>query len=245
MISVVIPTYNNLSLCKQAVYSVLQQENSDFEVIITDDTPNDEIENWVKFDLTAKLRYYHNRPSKGAIENWNYGISLAKGDSIILLHHDETFANRDYLYRLEQLLTKYDIIVHNKIVMVEDRIKKDRVPLWVKKFGTILKYPLFSVNFIGPCACIAFKKDVSVDFDTRLHWQVDTEWYYRLFRNAKTVKFFDNPEIISHHGHMGQITNNINIEKVAATDIKIIKEKYNSLAVNFFLWVGKLLYKLK
>lgn len=245
MISVVIPTYKNLALCQQAVDSVLKQKECDFELIITDDTPGKEIEDWVNSLDSERIRYYHNVPSKGAIDNWNYGLSLAKGDNFILLHHDESFADDNFLEQVEQKLAKWDVVVHGRSVMFGDKVKKDRVPHWFKKIGFALKYPLFTLNFIGPCACVAFRKSVAVDFDTRLHWKVDTEWYYRLFKNANSVKYFNTPAIISHHGHQGQITNNINIEEVAAADIKIIKEKYNSLAVNFCLWIGQQLYKLK
>lgn len=245
MISVVIPSYKNLELCKQAVASVMKQKECDYEVIIADDTPGNDIEEWVTSYSTGKIRYYHNVPSKGAIDNWNYGLSLAMGENIILLHHDESFANDDFLKQVEQKLKDSEVVVHGRSVMFGDNVKKDRVPLWFKRIGFAWKYPLFTLNFIGPCACVAFRKSVAVDFDPRLHWKVDTEWYYRLFDNAKSVKYFDTPEIISHHGHQGQITNNINIAEVAATDIKIIKDKYNSLTVNFFLWIGKLLYKLK
>lgn len=245
MISVIIPTYKNLELCKQAVASVFKQKVCDYEIIITDDTPGNEIEDWANSLNSERIRYYHNVPSKGAIDNWNYGLSLVKGDGIILLHHDESFANDEFLKEVEQKLSDSDVVVHGRSVMFGDNVKKDRVPLWFKRIGFAWKYPLFTLNFIGPCACVAFRKSVAVDFDPRLHWKVDTEWYYRLFDNAKSVKYFDTPEIISHHGHQGQITNNINIAEVAATDIKIIKDKYNSLTVNFFLWIGKLLYKLK
>lgn len=245
MISVVIPTYKNLKLCQQAVASVLKQKECNFEVIITDDTPGNEIEDWANSLNSERIRYYHNNPSKGAIDNWNYGLSLANGENIILLHHDESFVNDTFLEQVEQKLAKWNVVVHGRSVMFGDKVKKDCVPHWFKKIGFALKYPLFTLNFIGPCACVAFHKSNAVDFDIRLHWKVDTEWYYRLFTNAKSVKYFDTPEIISHHGHQGQITNNINIAEVAAADIKIIKDKYNSFAVNFFLWVGKLLYKLK
>lgn len=245
MISVVIPSYKNLALCQQAVDSVLKQKECDFELIITDDTPGNEIEDWVNSLDSERIRYYHNVPSKGAIDNWNYGLSLAKGDNIILLHHDESFADDTFLEQVEQKLAKWDVLVHGRSVMFGDIVKKDRVPLWFKKIGFAWKYPLFTLNFIGPCACVAFRKSVAVDFDTSLHWKVDTEWYYRLFKNANSIKYFDTQEIISHHGHQGQITNNINIKEVAATDIKFIKEKYNSITVKFFLWVGEQLYKIK
>lgn len=243
MISVVIPSYKNLQLCQQAVASVMRQKGCDYEIIITDDTPGGEIEDWIKSLNSNIIRYYHNIPSKGAIDNWNYGLSLADGDGVILLHHDEAFANDGFLKSVEDKLSKYDVVVHNKRIMLGRTLKKDRVPFLLKKIGFAFNYLLFALNFIGPCACVAFRKNVCVEFDSRLHWLVDSEWYYRLLRNARTSMYFNTIEIISHHGHEGQITNNINIKEVADQDRSIIRDKYHSFCISFFLCVGKLLSK--
>ena len=245
MISVVIPSYKNLALCQQAVASVLKQASCNYEVIITDDTPGSEIEVWANSLNSNRIRYYHNVPSKGAIDNWNYGLSLAKGDILILLHHDEAFINEDYLEKLSILLKRNDVVISNKKVIVASGVKKERFPNWIKRIILFLKYPLFAINVIGPCACVAFRKEFLQEFDNRMHWKVDIDWYFRILKSAKKVLYIDSQEIISHHGHDGQITNNINIAEVAASDISIIRDKYNSFTVNLFLMIGKLLYKLK
>ena len=40
---IIIPTYNQLPLLKRALESVLHQQGADYEVIVTDDSDNDEI----------------------------------------------------------------------------------------------------------------------------------------------------------------------------------------------------------
>lgn len=245
MISVVIPSYKNLALCQQAVASVLKQASCDYEVIITDDTPGSEIEVWANSLNSNRIRYYHNVPSKGAIDNWNYGLSLAKGDILILLHHDEAFINEDYLEKLSILLKRNDVVISNKKVIVASGVKKERFPNWIKRIILFLKYPLFAINVIGPCACVAFRKEFLQEFDNRMHWKVDIDWYFRILKSANKVLYIDSQEIISHHGHDGQITGNINIKEVSDADTKIIKEKYNSFIINWLMSLGKVLSKLK
>ena len=41
--SIIIPTYNQLPLLKRALESVLHQQGADYEVIVTDDSGNEEI----------------------------------------------------------------------------------------------------------------------------------------------------------------------------------------------------------
>ena len=221
------------------------QNTHSFEIIVVDDTPDDTIADFCNCLDDSRLRYYHNKPSKGAIDNWNYGLSLAKGDILILLHHDEAFINEDYLEKLSILLKRNDVVISNKKVIVASGVKKERFPNWIKRPIIYLKYPLFAINVIGPCACVAFRKEFLQEFDNRMHWKVDIDWYFRILKSARKVHYIDSQEIISHHGHDDQITGNINIKEVSDADTKIIKEKYNSFIINWLMSLGKLLAKLK
>jgi len=245
MISIVIPAYNNIELFKTAILSVLKQKDAVFEIIVSDDSKSTDIEDYCLQLRDPRIRYYRNIPSKGAIDNWNYGLSLAKGEYLILLHHDESFINPDYLSRIGQLLEKYDVAIHSKTVMCTSGVKTDKIPEWVKKIAINLKYPLFSLNVIGPCACVAIKRSVYKEFDNRLHWKVDTEWYFRILRKARNVYYSSSLEILSHHGHEGQITNTIDIKETNKKDIVCIKQKYGSPFVSMFVVLGQLLQKFK
>lgn len=89
-VSVCIPTYNQIENFKRAFESVISQEYSDYEIIVTDDSTNDEISNYLQFRNSPHVvRYYKNSPRLGAPANWNRAISLAKGKYIKILHHDD------------------------------------------------------------------------------------------------------------------------------------------------------------
>lgn len=158
MTSIIIPTYNNLQLFKYALESVLKQKEASFEIIVTDDSTNNDIELYCSQIKDSRIIYVHNKPSKGAIANWNSGLSLVKGENVIVLHHDESFISDDFLYRIDNLLTNNDIVIHNKLVKQPNGVKKELIPEFIKKIFIRLKYPILAVNVIGPCACIAFKK---------------------------------------------------------------------------------------
>ena len=73
--TIIIPTYNNLSLLKLALSSCQRQRFSDFEVIITDDSTNEVIEEYVSHLHLPWLKYHRNQSSLGAVNNWNHGLT--------------------------------------------------------------------------------------------------------------------------------------------------------------------------
>jgi len=248
MISVVIPTYNNLGLCEQAVASVLKQRGCEYEVIVVDDSTERGIEEYISGLQSDRIRYFHNRPSLGAVPNWNSGLARATGDGIILMHHDEAFESDKHLATIEQMLKDSDAVVCAKRVMSGDRQKRERYPAWLKRYLMRRRTPVLGMNYIGPSACVAVRRELAEEFDERLRWLVDTEWYYRLLSRAESPRYTEAARVLSHHGSAGQITGRMDIVATLREDKAVIKGKYRSCGVNFWLsveslrqWIKKLI----
>jgi glycosyltransferase involved in cell wall biosynthesis len=228
LFSIIIPAYNNLALFKQAFLSAIKQQNVDFEIIVVDDSDIDDICLLVNSYDFPHLRYTHNVSSLGAVPNWNKGISMARGRYVILLHHDEQFADVFHLKRIsDEIYDQLDLII-NPVTVTQHGVITKRLGQW-RLIGTLIqKFPaiLFFVNLIGPTACVVVKRDILQEFDSSLHWLVDTEWYYRLLTKAQKVLFLHAPMIISTHGHQDQITQQINIKEAFESDASIIRRKY-------------------
>ena len=56
--SIVIPTYNQSSLLKNAILSVVNQTYKNFEIIVIDNFSNDSTESVVKSFQTEKIKYF-------------------------------------------------------------------------------------------------------------------------------------------------------------------------------------------
>lgn len=240
--TIIIPTYNNVELFKRAIDSVLIQKNVSYEIIVVDDSINNNIEDFVKKINQPHIKYYHNKPSKGAVANWNFGISLAKGKYIEVLHHDEALASEDILWEAKQLFETYhsSAVIANYKVLIGGGVKKE---ISIKKQfrAFFIKHPvlLFLSNLLGPCACV-FIENGNVDyFDEKLHWLVDVDWYYRNLKDRKISMLAQNLFISSIHGHKGQITEELNIQAEASKDSQIIISKYQSLIINILLNTNK------
>lgn len=247
--TIIIPTYNNLFLLQNALGYIFSQSNNNYEIIIIDDSNTIDIENYIHSCNYINVIYYHNIPSLGAVKNWNYGLSLATGDYIVLLHHDEYFINNINFFNdcLKSFGDNFDVIVLNPIVKLNNGdIKRQNIPYFIKIM--VLKYfksLLFAVNIIGPTSCIVFKRSKLKYFNEKLKWLVDIDWYYNILKGNK-IKIDNTLFIGSIHGHEFQITNSIDIKQTEKEDRKILINYYGRFSkVSFALCLRSIIYKIK
>lgn len=242
--SIISPSYNNLELSKKAITSTLKQEGVSFELIIVDDSTNDDIKNYINNLHDERIRYYNNKPSLGAVKNWNYGLGLAIGKYVILLHHDEYFYSKTHLKTIKTQIEKNnnDVVIAPICVHInENANSKKTFPSKTKRIFINHPILLFAANVIGPSACVCIKKENIQPFCEDLHWLVDLEWYYRMLRHKKACLLSNDVPIISTHGHKGQISSLIDIEQTFNNDCKIIKQLYpKRIEINAMLLIHKI-----
>lgn len=236
--SIIIPAYQHLTLLQKSLNSVLQQESVSFEVIVTDDSEDSLIKHYVEKLADIRVKYFRHDKDINLVSNWNYGLRQVSGRYIILMHHDESMWEKDYLKRVMQHLDAgTDVVVTHIEVFINDKKKPDHFPPFLRRF--IYKHPacLFLFNAVGPTACVTFRREHLQTFHTELVWLVDVEWYYRLFHN-KQVYYFEDCHIKSVHGHEGQISNSINIMESFKKDKSILCHIYaDKLTIRLMLFL--------
>ncbi|UJF35502.1 glycosyltransferase family 2 protein [Paenibacillus hexagrammi] len=93
LVSILLPTYNRPKYVEQALKSALQQTYANVEIIICDNSNNDETERIVSTYLeqpgTANLKYVKNKSNIGPIANMQKCFDLASGDFINYLMDDD------------------------------------------------------------------------------------------------------------------------------------------------------------
>jgi len=143
-ISVIIPTYNHAHFLTQSLRSVLDQEYSNFEVLVVDNNSSDNTDDVVLGfkDDRIRLLKIHN---KGVIAaSRNLGIRHAKGNWIAFLDSDDIW----YKTRINTLINKltcgkYDVISTDEMVRNHDinSLKVLRMGPYTKNFyETMLFY---------------------------------------------------------------------------------------------------------
>lgn len=88
-VSVCLLTYNRAKYLKQAIQSVLDQEFTDFELIIADNASTDETERVVRGFSDERLIYHRHPTNIGGIRNWNYAVRQARGKYVTVFHDDD------------------------------------------------------------------------------------------------------------------------------------------------------------
>jgi glycosyltransferase involved in cell wall biosynthesis len=103
-----IPAYKTVFF-KECIDSVLNQDYSNFELIIVDDNSPNDIQSFIKDYNSDQIRYFRNEKNFGAlhvVDNWNKCLSYATGDYFILLGDDDRMCH-NYLSEFVSLINKY------------------------------------------------------------------------------------------------------------------------------------------
>lgn len=188
-ISVCIPAYNRPAFLQRLLDSIQVQTYRHFEVIISDDSPGDEVSGIVQqHPLQPVIRYFKNSPSLGTPENWNESIRQAKGDWIKLMHDDDWFSDAGALQAFADAAGKYPdtrffFSAYRNIYLDEqDREEEMRItPVWEKRLAANPEQ-LLSKNVIGPPSVVFHKKAAEPGYDNHLKWLVDIDFYIRYLR---------------------------------------------------------------
>ncbi len=105
-VSVLIPTYRYARYLAEAVDSVLAQDFTDFELIISDDCSGDEsrqiMEAYAARD--PRIRIHIHSANTGLVQNWNWCLSQARGDYVKYVFGDDRLARPDALGKMTAML---------------------------------------------------------------------------------------------------------------------------------------------
>lgn len=190
-ISCVIPCYENLHLFSRCLISILTQEGVDLEVIVSDDSRSSAIADFVA-SLEPRfpaLRYMPGARSGNPIDNWNRGLDAARGRYCVVIHHDEFFLHAGVLARALSMLEadRSDVVIGRVAVIGQSR--HGLVPrTWLR---TLPPWMMFVVSAVGPTACVTYRRSMGLRFDPKLVQMVDVEFYFRLLKAAKSVRYSD------------------------------------------------------
>lgn len=169
-ISVVIPTYQmdgGIDFLKRSFEMLKKQTFQDFEVIITDDSLNDEVK---KFSKKFKfVKYSKNDVSRGMGGNTNAGIQKATGRLIKILYQDDYLAHERSL----EIISK-EFKGQWLVTGCTHTNGNPHLPRWNDNIH-------FGVNTIGSPSVMTILNEDPLLFDTQLTWVLDCDYYKRMF----------------------------------------------------------------
>ena len=125
LFSVVMPVFNVEKYVREAIYSVINQNYQNYELILVDDGSTDSsgiiCDEYAKNN--AKIKTFHKK-NGGLSDARNYGIKKSDGRYIVLLDSDDAL-EKDSLYNLENIIKENDypkIICNRRASFVENSL---------------------------------------------------------------------------------------------------------------------------
>ena len=242
-ISVVIPTFNRISLVARAIDSVLKQSLNPYEIIVVDDGSDDGTSEMIQNKYKSiKLIQQQNNGVSAARNN---GIKHAKGDWIGLLDSDDEWTEKKLENQVDRLIKtpEYDFCHTNEIwirngVRVNQRKKHE-------KYGGYIFDKCLDICRISPSS-VLFRKNILDHvgwFDDQLPVCEDYDLWLRITAEYR-ILFIDEPLIIKYGGHDDQLSHSVeSIEFFRIMSLENLLEKSELSTDNRLLSIQMIIKK--
>jgi glycosyltransferase involved in cell wall biosynthesis len=198
-VSICIPAYQQHELLRKVLQSIKIQTFDDYEIIISDDSTDDAIENVVSdFNNYMNIQYVRNYERMGTPANWNRAIGMANGELIKILHHDDWLLTPQSLNQFVEVMdTNPQAVIGFSAAAAYNRehcLKFVHTPSenWIHKLKRDSNI-LFLGNKIGPPSSIIYRNSKDIRFDENLRWLVDVEFYIKLLKSGKSFVYLQEP----------------------------------------------------
>lgn len=195
--SICIPAYKNTDYLKRLLDSISIQTFRDFEVIITDDSPDETVSTFIyKYNADFSIQYFKNVPVLGTPENWNEGIRKSNGKWIKMMHDDDWFATSTALQVFYDATNKHPEVpfffaAFQNITQETGAIEKVFCSKWDLMMLKWNPLHLFKKVYVGNPSCTLVKRDVNMFYDANYKFVVDFEYYIQLIRKFNAYQYID------------------------------------------------------
>lgn len=217
-ISVLIPTYNYARYLPEAIESVLAQDFPDYELVIVDDCSEDDSGAVLRrySESNSRIRVQINRSNLGMVANWNYCLSLARGEYIQFLFGDDKLADRQTLSKMASLLDNNPAAVmavaarniidgDSKIVEVCDQLGAAG---FHRGWEVITRCFEMNANIIGEPSVVMFRHELALrGFNHRYHQLTDLEMWFHLLEKGDAVYTPEPLYCFRRHGRQQTVLN--------------------------------------
>lgn len=232
-ISVCIPAFNDEIAFSRCIESVCTQTLDNIEIIVSDDSHSDTIEQAVKKRNDTRIRYKRNFPSLGAPANWNAALKMSQGNIVTLLHQDDWYRTPDVLAIVCKIMqaNDSDIAITGRALFHENHcIGEYRLPNnATERF--LADFPIKSlvINRLGHPSVFFFKKKhLTIQYDENLLYFSDTDYYSRLITAANMITIYPEALVAISWKKSNQLSNTFRSDpKKTLAELFFVHSKYN------------------
>ena len=234
-VSVLVPTYNAGPFLAVCLESILAQDLTDYEVLISDDGSTDGsqaiIESYAAKD--PRIRWWRNPQNLGLTRNHNYCLREARGEFIKFVHQDDKLLHPSVLSRMVKLLEEDATVslvgLGSNVIDAQSCVLEVRNHF--KESGTydgmdiIVKCLEENQNLIGEPTAVMFRKSQAArGFDERYRQIVDMECWFHLLEQGRFA-YVAEP-LFAFRVHPQQATQKHKVENVAEEEQLLLFKDY-------------------
>jgi len=189
--SILIPTYNYARYLPEAIESVLAQDFTDYELIVSDDASTDDSADIIRRYAArdSRIRATFHPANLGMVANWNWCLGQARGEYVKFLFGDDRLTAPHALRRFVTMLDTHPqaalavcarrvVDEHSQPLEVWDQFAGEGVYAGQHVGRQCL---LATHNFVGEPTAVMFRAALAPSgFDLRYRQIVDLEFWCRL-----------------------------------------------------------------
>lgn len=221
--SIVIPTWEQhgrgVFFLTQLLNSIKAQTCTDFEVVISDHSENEEIKDLCSNFKELNIVYLKNTLNRGnSPANLNNGLRHARGEIIKIMFQDDFFIQK---YTLEAIDKCFEIFSRKWLVTgscdTPDSVifSPGIIPKWNDRI-------LEGINTIGSPSTLSFLNEDIMYFDENLVMLMDCDYYYAMYKKYGSPCVIEDC-LVANTSHTHQISKMYN--KDLQSEIKLMKNK--------------------
>lgn len=209
-VSIVMPSYNTpTDLLKEAVYSIINQTYTKFELLIIDDGSNPSVKQQIKDIKDNRIKIIENSGNKGLPYSLNVGIEASKGVYIFRMDADDRCAENRVTRQVEFFESNPDVDIVSTFARTFDA--KDIIYKSATSDKKIKAELLYKNPLVHPTVAFRTKsiKHIQPLYQSGVRAE-DYECWARLAFQYQLVFAVIPEELLFYRIHEGQITNTKN-----------------------------------
>ena len=223
LVSVIIPTYNRGWIVQEAIDSVLDQDFTDFELIVVDDGSDDNTPQ-ILAAYGRAITVLH-QSNKGVSAARNHGIAAASGQLIAFLDSDDLWLSGKLSSQVRFFKGTPDAVINQtQEHWIRNGVRVNPKQRHHKFSGMIFEHSL-ALCLVSPSAVMIKKslfEEVGI-FDEQLPACEDYDLWLRI-SCRHPVHLIDTPLIIKRGGHADQLSRAAGLDKYRIQSlVKIIE----------------------
>ena len=212
MISIITTSYNYGEYISETIKSIQAQSYSDWELIIVDDSSEDNSVEIIKsFCKDKRIKLICHDKNKGLTQSVKTGLKYAKGEWIAFLESDDLWRENTLEERVRAIKNNPQVGIifndveefgdDNTILAVKNKLDKNRVKISKLNFPKNIFYDLNIENFLLTFSAVMIKKEILDDcpLDTPIDALLD--WWIFIHISFNNEAFYINKKLTKWRQH--------------------------------------------